>query len=306
MPALGVGNERVDRPLALELAQDRRIRASDGVREDVQAAAVRDPDDDLVRPAGSRELDCLVQHGHERVETFDRELLLADESPPEERLERFDLSEAEQEGAPLLGLERLPEAPRLDRVAKPDALGVVGDVLDLVGDRSHVDLAQAWERVEQRVSLDVEAQDARRDLRLDVGGQGRAQALGLERRIAGRLGPERIDARSEMPVHPDRLDERHGGRHRAQVVQVGRRRGGGLGRLDGGRRLGGWWRRSSRRRGRGARPRRFRPSALARSTRLRSPGKAASTSSSAFSNSARHAGSTASGFSRYCSRTRPT
>ena len=46
-PAFGVCDERVGGSLALELAQDRRVRAPYGVREDVQAAAVCDPDDDL-------------------------------------------------------------------------------------------------------------------------------------------------------------------------------------------------------------------------------------------------------------------
>ena len=52
-PALRIRDERVDRPLALELAQDRRVRAADRVREDVEPAAVRDADDDLVRAAAA-------------------------------------------------------------------------------------------------------------------------------------------------------------------------------------------------------------------------------------------------------------
>ena len=47
--ALRIGDERVDRALALELAQDRRIRASDDVGEHVEPAAMSDADEDLVR-----------------------------------------------------------------------------------------------------------------------------------------------------------------------------------------------------------------------------------------------------------------
>ncbi len=37
----------------------------------------------------------------------------------------------------------------------------------------------------------------------------RDQPVGIERRIAERRGPERIEVRGEMPVHPVRLDKRH-------------------------------------------------------------------------------------------------
>ncbi len=63
--ALGVGHEGVDRPLALELAQDRRVVAADHMGEDVEAAAMRDADDDFVRAAFRTDLDRLVEHGHE-------------------------------------------------------------------------------------------------------------------------------------------------------------------------------------------------------------------------------------------------
>ena len=46
---------------------------------------------------------------------------------------------------------RLAVAARLDRLAQPDALLVVGDVLDLVGDRAAVDLAQPRVRVGERL-----------------------------------------------------------------------------------------------------------------------------------------------------------
>ncbi len=80
--ALRVGHERVDRAFALELAQQSRVGPTDGVCEDVEPAAVRDPDQDLVRSRLRSELDGLVEHRHEHVQALDRELLLADERAP--------------------------------------------------------------------------------------------------------------------------------------------------------------------------------------------------------------------------------
>ena len=170
---LGIDEERVDRALSLELAQDRLIRPSDGVHEGVEAAPVGHADHDLVGAAGRRELDRLVQHRHERLEALERELLLAEERPSQVLLEPLGLGEPVEEGFPLVGVERLPEAARLDRLTQPDALGVIGDVLDLVGDRAGVDLTQERERLEQRLSADVEAEQRGRDPGLELGRQRR-------------------------------------------------------------------------------------------------------------------------------------
>ena len=55
-------DDRVDRPLALELAQDLLVRLADRVREDAQPPTVRHPDHDLVGASFGSELDRLVQH----------------------------------------------------------------------------------------------------------------------------------------------------------------------------------------------------------------------------------------------------
>ena len=111
--------------------------------ERIQPSAVRHADHDLVRPVRGRELDREVEHRHEHVEPFEGELLLAEERAPQILLEALRLGEPPQQRSPLLWWQRLPVAPRLDRLAQPHALGVVGDVLDLVRDRARVDLAQA-------------------------------------------------------------------------------------------------------------------------------------------------------------------
>ena len=235
-PALRVGDQGVERSLTLELAQDRRVRASDGVRQHVEATSMGDSDHDFVGAAGGGQLDCLVQHGHERVEPLDRELLLPDERAPQERLEGLDLCQPPEEGEPILRRERLAEATRLDRAAQPDALGVVRDVLDLVRDRPHVDLLQPRQRIEQGLSFDREPEEPGGNLRLKLGGQRRAEALGLERRIAGRLRAERIEMRREVTVHANRFHESHRGRDCRQQLPVSgcfrRRRRRRRGRLD--------------------------------------------------------------------------
>ena len=101
--ALGIDDEGVERALALELAQDRLVRAADGVHERVEPAAVGHPDHDLVRAARGGEPDRLVEHRHERLEPLERELLLPEERPPQVLLEALGLGEPVQERLALLG-----------------------------------------------------------------------------------------------------------------------------------------------------------------------------------------------------------
>ena len=180
------------------------------------------PDDDLVRATLGAELDRLVEHRDEHVEPFERELLLAEERPAQVLLEALDLGQAPQQAHPPLGLERDVEATGLDRLAQPDALGVVRDVLDLVGARSHVHLAQPRKRFEQRVAGDIEAQQARGDPRLELGRQRGDEPGLVERRVAHRLRAERVESRGEMAVHAVRLDERHRRGDGAEQARVGR------------------------------------------------------------------------------------
>ena len=116
-PALRVGDQGVERSLAFEFAQDRRVRASDGMGQHVETPSMGDTDHDLVGAAGGGQLDRLVEHRHERVEPFDRELLLPDERAPQKRLEGLDLCQPREECEPFLRRERLAEATRLDRTA---------------------------------------------------------------------------------------------------------------------------------------------------------------------------------------------
>ena len=89
----------LDRGGALELAEDRLVRAAEAVREHVEPAAVGHADHDLARAVGGRELDHLVEHRDRHVEALDRELLLAQVGLVHEALERVDLREAPQQRA---------------------------------------------------------------------------------------------------------------------------------------------------------------------------------------------------------------
>ncbi len=67
-------------------------------------------------------------------------------------LERLDLGQALEQPPPGLRLERLAVRAGLDVLAQPDALLVVRDVLDLVGDRAGVDPAEVGQGVGEGVA----------------------------------------------------------------------------------------------------------------------------------------------------------
>ena len=67
----------------------------------------------------------------------------------------------------------------------------------------------------------MDAQDPCGHLGLELGSEPGLEALGLERRISGRLAAERVEARGEVAVHAMRLDERHRGRDRTEELLRG-------------------------------------------------------------------------------------
>ena len=180
--ALRDRRDGLDRGGALELAEDRLVGAAEVVGEHVEPTAVGHADDDLLGALPGRELDHLVEHRDRHVEALDRELLLAEVGAVHEALERVDLGQPAQQRLGLLGLERGAVGARLDLLAQPHALAVGGDVLDLVGDRAAVGLVQVGQRLGERLARDEDAQDLRRDLGHELGGE--AERLGVERRVA--------------------------------------------------------------------------------------------------------------------------
>ena len=175
------------------------------------------------------ELDRLVQHRDHCVEPFDGELLLAEERAPQIALHPLDLGQPPEQRAPLVLFERRAEPARLDRRPKPHALLVPRDVLDLVGHRPAIRLAEKREGIGQRLAGDMDAQDPCGHLGLELGSEPGLEAFGLERGISGRLAAERVEARGQVAVHAMRLDERHRGRDRTEELLRRRVRLGGRG-----------------------------------------------------------------------------
>ena len=214
--------DRLDRSLALELAQNLRVGPPDDVCEDVEPAAMRHSDDDLVRAGLDPEPDRLVEHRNHHVEPLDRELLLPEKRALEVVLEALDLCQPLEEVATLFAAQRLPIAAGLDRMAEPDALLVVRDVLDLIGDRPAVDLPELRQDFGERLALDPDAQHRGRNAGLELRRQRRLEQLRLERRVADGIRAEWIEVRGQMPVRADRLDQRH--RRGDASDRAGRRR----------------------------------------------------------------------------------
>src|SRR5207248_131421 len=89
--------------------------------------------------------------------------------------------------------ERRAVLAGLDCLTQPNALLVIGDVLDLVRNRSGVGLDQARQRVRERLARDVQTQHRCGHARLQLRRQPRDEALRFQRGIARRrhsLGTE--------------------------------------------------------------------------------------------------------------------
>src|SRR6476646_8007673 len=78
-------------------------------------------------------------------------------------LEALDLRQALEQPALVVRVEGVVVAARLDHRPQPDALLVVGDVLDLVGAGAAVDLAQLRKDVGERLTRDVDSENVGRD-----------------------------------------------------------------------------------------------------------------------------------------------
>ena len=183
---------------ALELGHDRRVVAAQHVREHVQPPAVRHADDGL-GDAGLRcQHDHLVEHQHHDVEALDRELLLAEERAVQVVLERLDAQQAVEDVAALVGRQRLRVGAGLDGLAQPEPLAMAREVLDLVRDRPGVRLAQARQRVGERLARHEEIERRGRDALERVVAE--AVVGRVEGRIADRVAAERIEARGHVAV----------------------------------------------------------------------------------------------------------
>ena len=237
--ALGIRPDRLEQPFALELAHDHVVGPADGVREDVQPAAVGHADDDVAGAVLRGELDRLVEHRDHRVEPFDGELLLAEERAAQIALHALDLGQPPEQHAPLVlrreacgtGPTRSPSAatraPRGSRCARSRRPSSRSTSPADAGGRRRASRPGTWTR-----------RTRGGDLGLELGREPRLEALGLERGISGRLAAERVEARGEVAVHAMRLDERHRGGDRSEELRAApppRRRGSSVAAVGGAR-----------------------------------------------------------------------
>ncbi len=205
---LGDRGDGLERRGALELGEDRVVGPAEVVREHVQAPAVGHPDHYLAAAVGGGELDQLVEHRNGHVEALDRELVLAEVGLVHEALQRVDLDEPLEQRLLLVAGQRLAEAAGLDLLAQPDALAVGGDVLDLIGDRAAIGLAQVRQRVGEGCPGDPHAQDPGGDLSHQRGGE--SQRVGVQRGVALGFDAQRVQAGGEVAVGAKRLEQRGG------------------------------------------------------------------------------------------------
>ena len=188
--------------VALELVEDLRIRLAGNVCQDVESAAVRHADGDLVDAGARRVSQDVVEQGDQGLAALEREALLPHELGLQELLEGFGTDEGVQDVALRLGGGGLVGA--LDAVLDPGALLGVLDVHVFDADRARVGVVQAREDVAQQhlvgaaeasggegavqiphtqaVGRDVQVGVAAHAVgqRVSVGGQVAARAVGVD------------------------------------------------------------------------------------------------------------------------------
>ncbi len=191
------------------------------MRQHVQPAPVRHPDDHLGGARVGRRTREAVEHRHYHVHALDAEALLPEERPVEELLERVDARKAHEQALGRLVLVAAVEAPGLDGLPEPEPLLRIGHVAEVVAGGVAVDVPELLDGLPSVVRA---LGDGPAD---DQGRQG-LQVLVLnpverrvERRVAGGLAPQRVELRghvAEVPYVPDVLGGPDGLLH----VELGR------------------------------------------------------------------------------------
>src|SRR3712207_1541747 len=194
----------------LELAADLGVGLVEDVREHIEPSPVRHPQDDFGRPLLGGEAGEQPQHRHYHVHAFDREPLLPQKGLVEELLEGVYPRQVLEEPYGLVSLQNAVEALRLDSVPEPEALFRRVDVAEVVAGGLAVEAPELIHRLPRRVR-------ALRD-RPYAGSVDYARRQGfelllcqvvearVERRIAGRFAPERVESSCPVPEVPDGPD----------------------------------------------------------------------------------------------------
>ena len=208
---------------ALKLVQDDLVRFLQHVGEHVQPPAMRHAHHHFPVPALGLTADRLIQHRDEHVRALNGEALLAGEGPVQELLERLDLRQSLQKLALLRGRSPDPEAPRLRRVAQPRPLLGIMDVVVVVAGCIAVDAPQRPDRLQGAGSPARGGTADHRGRQLSQVPVADAVRRRVQLRVARRPPAQRIEARGQVPVFPDRLGQRRGPDDPGHVRGRGRR-----------------------------------------------------------------------------------
>ena len=204
--------------VALELAEDLPVGLPCDVRQDVQPAAVRHADADLVHPVLRRVAQDRVEQRDDRLAPLEGEPLLADVLGLQERLEGLGGVEAAQD--PQLLLARGLHVADLDAVLHPAPLLGVLDVHVLHADAAAVGVAQDAEDVAQ-LHERLPTEPAGRELPVEVP-QGQAVRGHVEVGVGPLRVLQRVGVGHQVAADPVGVDELLDPRGLVEVVLVGR------------------------------------------------------------------------------------
>ena len=133
--------------LPLELLEDRHVRFSQCVRENVDASAMRHRQVDFACALRRCRLDCDVEHRDQDVAAFDREALIALIRAAEESLETIHYSQSLEQRLLLFVAQWRAQPPAFDLFAKPLSLFDFAEVRYLEPDSRGVELSEPGDHI---------------------------------------------------------------------------------------------------------------------------------------------------------------
>jgi hypothetical protein len=175
---------------------------------------------DVRAPAPRCLLDDEVEHGHEDVVALEAEPLLTEVRLVQELLEPLGFADPAQEAPAIVRRQLGDMGGALDLVPQPIDLHMIVEVLEFVADRSSVDLAKLRECIGHGPLVGV-VRDDQRGRKLPELFGGRAVKGRGQLRMPGRRATQRIDAREQVAVVAERLDECSGARDGRQQFEQG-------------------------------------------------------------------------------------
>ena len=204
--------------VAVELTEDLAVALADDVRQDVQPAAVRHADHDLVETSLRRLVKQAVEQRDQRLAAFERESLLADVLRLQERLERLGDVEPVQDVELLLAT--CLAVREFDAVLNPPSLFGVGDVHVLDADRATVRVAQHAENVAQLHDGDA-TEATGREFAIEIP-QREVVIHDVEVGMLAHLELQRVGVGHQVAAHPVGMDQLDDASRLADLVVVRR------------------------------------------------------------------------------------